>query len=287
MKKGFAVCLALTLLLTLTACGKKKVESEPPAPPPVTEEPTVEIPVELIPVETVEIAADGVEGRLPGGDYDLPEEVIPMIDWQWSGAVALLAEEGDVAFYAVEGKESSPALLRWGDSQAEFDWWYSTPQAIEPELWVYDIDGDGETEVVVDCYGGSGTGVSMEFLYVVEKEEDGTLVSYELPWQAVAKALNQQLQTVNLADRIYAALGRELVDISADLENIETEQANVCLGQVVSYRPLEDGLTCRFGVVAEGEGIPILSLYVAEIEGEVRYGSGVFTLENLHLLSTK
>ena len=138
------------------------------------------------------------------------------------------------------------------------------------------------------CYSGEPiTVISRKRSVCVVAIKDGTLVSYELPWQAVAKALNQQLQTVNLADRTYAALGRELVDISADLENIETEQANVCLGQVVSYRPLEDGLTCRFGVVAEGEGVPLLSLYVAEIEGEVRYGSGVFALENLHLLSTK
>ena len=287
MKKGFAVCLALTLLLTLTACGNKKAEQESPNPPPVTQEPAVEVPVELLPVEDVEVAADGMEGRLPGGDYDLPEEVVPMIDWQWSGAVALLAQEGDVAFYAVEGKESSPALLRWGDSQAEFDWCYSTPQAIEPELWVYDIDGDGETEVAVDCYGGSGTGVSMEYLYVVEKEADGTLVSYELPWQAIAKALNEQLQTVLLAEGTYAALGRELVDISADLENVEAENVKVALGQVVSYRPLENGLACRFGVVAEGKGIPSLSLYVAEVEGEAHYENGIFTLENLHLLSNK
>jgi len=285
MKKGFAVLLTLALLLTLSACGKKEAEQELPPQPPVAEETPLEVPPELSPVKAVEISAEEMEGRLPGGDYDLPEEVVPMIDWQWSGAVALLAQEDDVAFYAVEGKESSPALLRWGDSQAEFDWWYSTPQAIEPELWVYDIDGDGETEVVVDCYGGSGTGVSMEYLYVVEKNENGTLVSHELLWQPLATGVNEQLQAITMNGKTYAALGRELVDISADLENVEAENVNVCLGQVAAYRPVEDGLTCRFGVVAEGSGIPFLSLYVAEVEGEIRYEDGVFTLENLHLLS--
>ena len=285
MKKGFAVCLALTLLLTLTACGNKKTEQEPQPQSPVTQETPVEVPPELLPVEAMEIAAETMEGRLPGGEYDLPEEVTTMLEWQWSGAVALLAEEDDVAFYAVEGKESSPALLRWGESLAEFDWWYVTPQAIEPELWVYDIDGDGETEVVADCYGGSGTGVSLEFLYVVEKDETGTLTSYELPWQEIGKAVNQQLQVVTLEDHTYDALGRELVDITAQLKEQQVRDVDVCLGQVVSYRPTETGLTCSFGVVAEGEGIPFLAMYVATVEGEIRYEDGVFTLENLHLLS--
>ena len=55
------------------------------------------------------------------------------------------------------------ALLRWGDSLAEFDWLYATPQAIAPELWLFDADGDGGDEAVVSCYGGSGTGVSLEY----------------------------------------------------------------------------------------------------------------------------
>ena len=52
---------------------------------------------------------------------------------------------------------------------------------------------------------------------------------------------------------------------------------------------LEGGLLMNIiiGVVAEGEGIPFLSLYVAEVEGEAYYENGIFTLENLHLLSNK
>jgi hypothetical protein len=43
-------------------------------------------------------------------------------------------------------------------------------------------------------------------------------------------------------------------------------------------------LNGTFGVVVEGTGIqgPV---YVADVEGFLRYEDGVFTLENLHLLS--
>ena len=133
MKKLFAIFVALTMLLTLTACGAKKEEPVPPAPE--TQETPVEPAPELAALPELQIEAEKVEGRIPGGAYDLPEEVISMVEWNWTGAVGLLAEVDDVAFYALEGKESNPALLCWGDSQAEFDWWYSTPQAIEPELW--------------------------------------------------------------------------------------------------------------------------------------------------------
>ena len=283
MKKGIAIFMALTMLLTLTACGKKAEQTEP------TDPPAEKIPVALIPelmeVPALTIPAEKLEGRQPGGEYELPVEVIPMLVWQRDGMAGLLAEEEDVAFYALEGKESSPALLCWGDSQAEFDWQYVTPRSIEPELWVYDVDGDGEEEVVADCYGGSGTGVSMEYLYVVEKDEDGVLTSYGLTWESLGQVLNEQLQTISANEATYVALGRELVDISAALEGVKAENVKAHLGPIVSYRPVEEGFTCSFGVAVEGDGIAYLAMYVAEIEGVVRYEDGQFTLEELHLLS--
>lgn len=288
MKKGFAIFMALTMLLTLTACAGKAEQADPSesAKQETTKQETPAEPApELAEVPQLRISGEKMDGRLPGGEYVLPEEVISMRDWQGSGAVGLLAEAGEAAFYALEGKESHCALLRWGDSQGEFDWWYSTSRAIEPKLWVYDIDSDGEDEVVADCYGGSGTGVSMEYFYVVEKNGDGSLTSYELPWASLAQTLNDQLQTISMNGAVYAALGRELVDISAELEGVNTEDLTIRLGQVAAYRPVEGGLACSLGVVAEGSEIPFLTLYVATVEGVIRYVDGNFTLEELHLLS--
>ena len=289
MRKLLVMLLAVLMVLSLTAC-KKKTAPAPESPAPVTppavekEEPAV-APPELRPVEDVVVSPDVVEGRVPSGDYVLPEELTTMMDWQWQGAVGLVAQTEDVYFYAIEGKESCPVLLRWGDSMAEFDWWYSTPQAIEPELWLMDIDGDGETELVADCYGGSGTGVSMEYVYIVEKEADGTLVSHELPWRDLCFLVDQQLQLLEMNGAFYAALGKELVDITEHLPteaNVKAE--NLTLGYIARYTPEEDGLNGTFGVIVEGKGItgPV---YVANVRGFLRYENGTFTLEELHLAS--
>ena len=287
MKKYIAFALALAMLLTLTAC-KKKTEPAPESPAPVTppavekEEPAETLP-DLRPVEDVVVSPDVVEGRDPGGDYVLPEELTTMMDWQWQGAVGLVAQTEDVYFYAIEGKESCPALLRWGDSMAEFDWWYSTPHAIEPELWLMDIDEDGETEVVADCYGGSGTGASMEYIYIVEKDADGALVSHELPWRDLCEQVDKQLRLVSQSDTFYAVLGKELVDITEHLPTEPDAKAEtLALGWIARYTPAEGGLNGIFGVLVEGEGIagPV---YVANAEGFLRYEDGVFTLTDLHL----
>lgn len=265
MKKLLPVLLTLSLL---TGCGAPAAEPVP----------------ELTDVPELRIAAEKMDGCLPGGEYDLPEEVVSLRDWAWSSDVALLAENGDVAFCALNDEASCPALLRWGDSLAEFDWLYATPAAIGPELWVGDLDGDGEDEAATICYGGSGTGVSLEYLYVVEKNGDGSLTSYELPWTVLAETLKGHLQTISANGAIYAALGRELVDISAELESVSAENPKAYLAQSTDYYFAEDGIACRFSVAMEDGGLP-LWLYVAEIEGVVRYEDGQFTLEDLHLLS--
>jgi len=287
MRKLFAMLMALAMLLTLTACKKKEAETPNTPAPPQTQTPAAKeepaAPVELRPVEDVVLSADIVEGRAPGGEYVLPEEMTTMMDWQWQGAIGLLAQEEDVSFYALEGKESCPALLRWGDSEAEFDWWYVTPHAVEPELWLMDIDEDGEQEVVADCYGGSGTGVSMEYIYIVEKEADGTLVSHELPWQDLCTLVDKQFQLISTGGSVYAALGKEMVDITDSIPE-ECEADSLCLGYIARYTPGEYGLNCTFGVMVEGAGIQG-PLYVANVEGFLRYENEMFTLTDLHLLS--
>ena len=57
------------------------------------------------------------------------------------------------------------------------------------------------------------------------------------------------------------------------------------MGAVARYRRTEQGLECAFGVVAEGEGIARLSMYVGVVEGMLSYEDGVFTLSDLHLRS--
>ena len=224
MKRLTALTLALLLALSLSAC--KKAEEAPRTPVPAAPA-DVETPREgfttltgdaFEPTNVKSISASAVvtEGRIPEGEYDLPEEVTRQSDLMISGGIALLAElpEEDIGFYGLEGKEFYPALIRWEDSLAEFDWLYMTPRCVEPRLWCFDFDGDGEEELVVDCYYASGTGVSMSDLHVVEKNADGTLTAYTFPADVLMPALGGYTCLVKAGNDDYVVLGGEMVHIT-------------------------------------------------------------------------
>lgn len=282
MRKVVAFILTGALLLSLAACKKEDpVQANPEGSQTQEEPPVPEEEIELSPITDVTIPADMVEGRIPVDRYVLPEQITDMS--LWDGQTVLLAQEEDASFYALEGKESNPVLLRWGEHQGEFDWIYATPRAIAPQLWMFDADGDGETELVVNCYGGSGTGVSLEYIHVVEKEAGGTLVSYDLPWEDLCRQVDPQLQAVPVGDGLSAALGTELVDITESIPAHEKVE-KLCLGGIASYTPTEQGLECTFSVMALGKTLPFATVYVAEVQGVLSYENGTYQLENMHLV---
>ncbi|MBQ2739436.1 MAG: hypothetical protein IJF36_04305 [Oscillibacter sp.] len=289
MKRFLTLTLSLVLALSLSACKAKEetpppVQSAPAASEGTTEQKAEKIP-ELTELSPVSSSAEKAEGRAPVEDYKLPEKAVDMTVWMYKGGVGLLAEveEADAAFYAIEGKEFSPALIRWGESMAEFDWAYITPRAFLPKLWCFDFDGDGEDELVVDCYYASGTGVSMSDLYVVEKEEDGTLSAVTFPAKELESALGKGLQLFEKEGRTYAALGTITVDVTATLEGLDFTPlgSGVTVGSVRSFELQGEGMKCILGVMLDASDAHFY--YVAEITADVLYKDGEFILDGFHL----
>ena len=179
----------LLMLVVLTACGAK-----PETVMEVLEVPAFALP-ETAEAEPISAEAAVTEGRAPAEDYDLPlpREFSPEnsrmpydIDgWLRGGTIGLLAEapEAGAAFYGLPYSENAheTALIRWGDSLAEFDWDFLTPRRFPPRMAVMDLDGDGKDELIVLTYVGSGTGVSIYDLHVLEKNPAGTLTDYAMP----------------------------------------------------------------------------------------------------------
>ena len=213
MRQVLALLLAL---LALSACGAegpgedvppeemRAVSEERDTPPagsdPKPEHPDTALP-ELKAVEPLSAPALVTEGRAPAEDYRLPPSVDAdpdrlwenYQDWAYSGNITgLLAEvpEADAAFYGlplpVSGREPGRALIRWGDSLAEFDWRDGLPRMVRPQLYCFDADRDQQEELVIISHAGGGTGISIEELHVIEKGPDGTLTDYQFPrslWQ--------------------------------------------------------------------------------------------------------
>lgn len=228
------------------------------------------------------------EGQAPAEPYELPEEVRRMAEWdQAAEPVALLARTADAALYGLAGEESR-LLLRWGDALAEFDWLYRTPGTVAPQLWQVDADGDGAQELAAVCYSGSGTGVSIQQLHIVERSEDGTLTDYCLPEDDLCGGqLTEVLRAETVGDRTFAVLGRELLEIT-ELTEDRTPPQGLMAGSIVGFDVDPDdpyGVPIRFHGSAwlEGEDYPPTAWYAADLSAQVLYENGTFTLSSLHL----
>ena len=278
MKRLLPALLALTLL---AGCGAGETASSLP---------------ETTPVQQISAPAVVTEGREPEEDYDVSTALDGFSEWMhnsdWSqNSVGLLAElpEQNVALYGVRDRRGDDrALLRWEDSLAEFDWNFGGPLIVEPRLWCWDADDDGQDEVVLVNHVGSGTGVSIEELHIVEKNEDGTLADYAFPEELWRDQLSALLTLVKGNNRVWVSLGRELVDITSQLpENLEPETLRgLGTGNVAGFdTDWPRGADIRFSgsVCLDADGYN--SWYVADISAYVSYAGGVFTLSDLHLNS--
>ena len=278
MKRLLPALLALTLL---SGCGARETASSLP---------------ETSPAQQISAPAVVTEGREPEEDDDLSAALDGFSEWMHNStldqnSVGLLAElpEQDVALYGVrDHRGDDRALLRWEDSLAEFDWNFGGPLTVEPRLWCWDADDDGQDEVVLVNHVGSGTGVSIEELHIVEKNEDGTLADYAFPEELWRDQLSALLTLVKGNNRVWVSLGRELVDITSQLpENLEPETLRgLGTGNVAGFdTDWPRGADIRFSgsVCLDADGYN--SWYVADISAYVSYAGSVFTLSDLHLNS--
>ncbi len=276
----------LLMLVVLTACGAK-----PETVMEVLEVPAFALP-ETAEAEPISAEAAVTEGRAPAEDYDLPlpREFSPENSWMrydidgWlrGGTIGLLAEapEAGAAFYGLPYSENAheTALIRWGNSLAEFDWDFLTPRRFLPRMAVMDLDGDGKDELIVLTYVGSGTGVSIYDLHVLEKNPDGTLTDYAMPGSLWQERLPPLLRFVQTDGRNFLILGRELLEI--DMEHVLEGQMEPSAGWIANFRLLpEEHAIQLLGAVDLWK----TTNYVADYTADVGYRDGVFTLSGFHL----
>lgn len=299
VKKLFPALLALALL---TGCGGDYYTLETTLRLPTGDDisQTASPLPEASPAGAISAPAVVTEGREPTEKFDLPAEVVDIDEWRDHSSrrddmpVGKLIElpEKEVALYGVKEYPTGGNVvwLRWGDALAEFDWNFVTPSGVPPQVWCFDADGDGQEEMVVTCYWGSGTGVSIEALHIVEKSADGVLTDYALPEELWGEQMFGLLDTAIVNDRLYGVLGEELVDITRRLpEGLAlVDVRGLGTGSVASFsmKLYEDGGgSIRFGGSACLDADSYYYCYVAETSALVSYADGVFTLSNFHLNS--
>lgn len=285
-KTAFALSFLLALLCGCAAPVPAEPESLPEEPPAASE---AEFLPELTPLEELSTPAEVTEGRAQG-DYELPQKMFynPVTEDDFP---ALLVElpEADAAFY---GLGWDKALIRWGDSRAEFDWPWLTSRQIFPRLYCFDLDNDLKDELIVVCHPGTGTGVSVDELHVLEKNPDGTLTDYALPWEFFSETLSEALSVATVGGRTFSILGTELTDITGllpedgDPESIERFRAGDIVHFSVNPEPEFNGEDIRFRgaawLIGDEYFMPTVA-YAAEINAVVLYRDGAFALSQIHL----
>ena len=293
---GKWVCLFCTLLALalLVGCGAPAPAEPLPEEPPAEMEP-LSLP-ELRRLEPISAPAIVTEGRVPAENYDLPP--LPQdTDWRiyrnnamsWASDgphIAVLAEDraADAALYGLPlyaNTSQETALIRWGDSLAEFDWTlFPGPSMTLPQIVGLDT-GLGVDKLAVICQVGTGTGVSIAELHILEKGPDGALTAYTFPeslWQDELPAL---FDTAELGGRTFAILGHELVEFNHERDGPDLGSASS--GMIANFETT-GGLRFR-GAFCLSPPDSAMPCYVAETSAEILYQDGVFTLQDFHLYS--
>lgn len=295
MKKEFPLLLALALLTGCAAPAPAEPEVLPDKPPEKAE--TVSLP-ELRRLEPISAPAIVTEGRAPVEDYDLPP--LPLdTDWtayrnnamRWVADgpnIVVLAEdrEADAVLYGLPlyaNSTQETALIRWGDSLAEFDWTlFPGPSMTLPQMKGLDT-GLGVDKLSVICQVGTGTGVSLAELHILEKGPDGTLTAYTFPESLWQEELPKLFDTAEINGRTFAMLGHELVEFNNEYEGLDLEPASS--GMIAGFST-EDWGGIRFqGAFCLSPPDSAMPCYVAKTSAQLLYENGVFTLQDFHLYS--
>ncbi|MBM7567063.1 hypothetical protein [Paenibacillus sacheonensis] len=195
--------------------------------------------------------------------------------------------------YLYPGLNDDPRL-RIGQKQQTMDWTYATPRQILPVLQAEDYDGDGEEELAAIVDIGSGTGVSLEELHVVEYQGESppagqSFADHEFLSEDYLEQLGKlmQIKTTNRNGELFGqlAIGSRRYEVSFKNYQADYGEAKIKdklgYGSIIYFQAEQHKLTfsAAIGIVIAGNAQPE---YFGDVEADVAYASGgKFKLENL------
>lgn len=225
---------------------------------------------------------------------DLPTVLfdVATVDWE-NDKIWLIAElpEQDIRLYGLNfsadgsSTDKGTVLVRWKDRFFKYAWDFLTPRAILPILGCADYDTDNELEIAVDLYVGSGTGLSIEQLHILDYDGTDVLRDYRLDEQKYLDAFNDKLQwSLNNSTKVVTVnMGESVATFNLDsmlIENQMFEKIGIS-GNIVSYM-LEGGklsISLAFGPL--GGDYDIFGPYIGDASADIQYRNGDFEFSNM------
>lgn len=182
--------------------------------------------------------------------------------------------------------EENGVTLRIGDEAREFDWIYMTPTGVLPRLQVEDYDGDGRQELSVILYIGSGTGISVEELHMInidpadpEYFQDHVFKNYDAQLDEAV-----QFKTIQQNDVLFGQISIDSTSDSVSLKDYQSPEFgkvgdHLVFGNIVRFDHENKQLEAQFGaeIILEKSAIP---QSIGHVDAHVSYKDGKFALSH-------
>lgn len=205
--------------------------------------------------------------------------------------------ERQIALYNGDGEG---VRLVVGNTWRTYNWNYMTPRGILPQMQVADFDGNGTDELMVILSMGSGTGVSVYELHIVdiyqkpqgagalpeirkaEAFRDSCFKADDYKTQ-LDQAVRFTAYTKHKELRADVAIADAKSSLSlAEFQDNDYGKVNEqpVFGMVVGFSVEKNRLKAEFGLGLTAERLPWPN-YVGKVLADVDYRDGQFTLVNL------
>ncbi|QJD83910.1 hypothetical protein [Cohnella herbarum] len=219
-------------------------------------------------------------GNVAGSPATFEPEQIPQASEEEQQLLGSISGE-DITLY---GRSSGGVLLQANGKEHVFeDWLYMTPRGISPSMQFNDYDGDGRKEIALSLNVGSGTGLAIDELRVVNPDtfED----DFFAPDDYLAQ-LSQAIgfQVVKEDDRLTGLLSIEGNVQKVDLQQYDSQDYGPILdglifSSIVYFNLENDRMEAQFGAGMNVEAF-VSPEYIGNLFADVKYASGKFTLHN-------
>lgn len=218
----------------------------------------------------------------------------------WESDLIFLGRTGDFALYGMnKDRVSRGLILRRNDQLFFTDEYYLAPGLYYPALFADDFDKDGMLEPVIILHRLTGTGYSVEELFLLddteqEKVSDWKLYPFKeqdylsqieklLKYEILADTYQVHLFTLDNSQDICVNLTEEL---SYDDTTVTLEE-KIAIGDIVSFQADQNTLTLSFdvGLLCNEFATPFYSESLPLVEAEISYQKGAFTIENMKFIN--
>ncbi|MDD3369694.1 MAG: hypothetical protein PHP50_12585 [Lachnospiraceae bacterium] len=202
-------------------------------------------------------------------------------DKDWENHIIYLAElpEENITLYGYNDEEyqGRGVAIDTGEDVNYFDWYYWSPRMIQPQMYW----NEDRKELQVSLLNGTGTGVSVEELHVLQQYETMTLGDYVFSPDMYTELLNNRLEydfdqenyILTLRDTVS---GQKIVETTLDWIQTEEESAGeplvvegINIGDQISFT-LGDEIWMQFtpGLMINGFATPMFD-EMPELEVQV------------------